>query len=287
MLVSTDEIFERIDVTRPYYALEEVTADGDRYRAEVPIGQPLGLEAGPVSAAEAGRHMAILGSVAASRANPAPGKHMYLAYDAEMRRARGRPPAEAAALVLEAVAHPIDEGTSHATVIARTLDGQPVCSLSVYYMIVPHADFHGLFADHAVDATTAGNDDPYGTLVEPDGVELDGHRIRVDLGAIEPQSCVGHFEQLPAMPVAFLMSNVVSGCARLLTEVLEMERFALTVREGSVRADALAFTGEQVVVEAEYQGERYGTQWVYAEAWAGGDKRVGALHMKLRAKEIE
>src|SRR5918995_197603 len=85
--VSDDELFSRIEVCPPYFALTDVrrTDDGG-VSAQVRICQSLGDEIGPVSAAETGRHLAILGSVAAAFANPSAKRHFYLAFDAELRR---------------------------------------------------------------------------------------------------------------------------------------------------------------------------------------------------------
>ena len=49
-----------------------------------------GSELGPVTAAETGRHLAILGSTGAALANPKGGRHFYLAFDGEIRRSRAR-----------------------------------------------------------------------------------------------------------------------------------------------------------------------------------------------------
>ena len=66
-LLSEAEIFERIDVLPPYFALTDIQLHPDAsISAVAAIEQPLGAENGPVSAAEAGRHLAICGSIAAA-----------------------------------------------------------------------------------------------------------------------------------------------------------------------------------------------------------------------------
>lgn len=282
--VSYDEIAERIDVRRPYYALEEVTraTDGTVEASVAPI-QALGVETGPITAADAARHMAIAGSVAAGLDNPAAGRHMYLAYDAEFRRSRQRPPEDATDLRITARHTWIDPGVVHALAILRTAEGAAVNTLSVYYLVMAHDDFFGFFADNQRPALAAPGD-PYREVIGLERAEVDGGRLRASLGEIDERFCVGHFDGLPAMPVAYLMSNVLDANAQLLQQLLDLDAVQYTVREGSVRAEALAFAGERVDIEVEYQQFAGGAHWLHSRATVGGEKSVGALHTKLRVR---
>ena len=57
------------------------------------------------------------------------------------------------------------------------------------------------------------------------------------------------------------------------------------MREGSVRAEALAFVGERVDIEVEFQRFSGGTYWLHSKALVGNEKSVGALHTKLRVRD--
>lgn len=278
--LTDDEIFARIDVLPPYYALRDVALDehGD-VTAQVSIEQPLGAEIGPISGAEAGRHLAIAGSVAAAFGNPAAGRHHYLATDAELRRAK-KVPVDATELVVRAHGTILDERTAHAMVTAATADGRRVCSLSCYYAIVEYDTLRFFFGDH-VQETPAVETNPFVELLEPQQVDIAGGHIELDLGTVDAASCAGHFDGLPAMPVAYLMSNVTAAAGRLLRKQSGDDQLRFSIREGSVRADGLAFAGEQVRLQGEHQGTRYGNEWVYLEAFSTDDKRVGAVHLKL------
>ena len=280
-LLHQSEIFKRIDVLPPYYALTEVELVGDNHiRAKAPVQQPLGVETGPITGAEAGRHLAIAGSIAAAWANPRIGRFHYLAIDAEIRRAKSVSECPIGLLRLDARAQLIDKRTAHAIVTATGPDGTPVCSLSCYYAVVGYDAMRKMFSGNLIE-TPVSEANPYLTLIEPDRVDVAGGHIEVQLGPVDPAACAGHFDGLPAMPVAYLMSNVTSAAARLLRHTSEDSSRLFTVIEGSVRADGLAFAGESVVLKGEHQGTRYGLEWVYLEAFAAGDKRVGAVHLKL------
>ena len=281
------EIFERIDVLPPYFALTGVTLQAPTtITATAPIEQPLGHEIGPISGAEAGRHLAICGSIAAAWANPKAGRFHYLATDAEFRRARGSVPADVTELRLRASGSMIDKRTAHAMVTAATPEGRAVISLSCYYSVVGYDMMRKMFADHCVDTPT-NDTNPYTELIEPEQVDIAGGHIEIALGNVQAERCAGHFDGLPAMPVAYLMSNVTAAAGRLLQRQTADPELRFSIAEGSVRADGLAFAGEDVVLRREHQGTRYGNEWVYLEAFASGEKRVGAVHLKLRTEPGE
>lgn len=275
------EIFDRIGVEPPYFALREVEVlDGARVRAIAPVEQPLGAEVGPISGAEAGRHLAIAGSIAAAWANPRAGRFNYLAVDAEIRRAKAAPTASVDHLHVDARAQMLDKRMAHAMISATTPDGVPVCSLSCYYAVVGHQMMHKMFANNVRDTPpTASN--PYVELIDPLCVDVAGGHIEMHLGPVDPAGCVGHFDGLPAMPVAYLMSNVTSAASRLLDRCTDGLAQPFAVIEGSVRADGLAFAGEDVVLRGEYLGRHHGLECLQIEATADCTKRVGAVQLKV------
>jgi len=278
--LTDEEIFSRIDVLPPYYALRDVALDEHgELTASVGIEQPLGAEIGPISGAEAGRHLAIAGSVAAAFQHPNEGRFHFLATDAEMRRAK-KVPDTATALTLRASGRMVDKRTAHAIVTAETEEGRPVCSMSCYYAIVAYDLMRQFFAEHCAP-TPESSGNPYVELLEPANVDIAGGHIELDLGEISASACAGHFDGLPAMPVAYLMSNVTAATGRLLRRQTGDDQLRFSIAEGSVRADGLAFAGETVRLRGEHQGTRYGNEWVYLEAFATDDKRVGAVHLKI------
>jgi len=90
--ISYDAIQDLIDVSRPYYNLKDEavvtnqnTGAFQGFSATVTPEMPLSYESGTMTAAEAGRHTAIAGSVATALLNQqqgTKGKHYYLALDA-------------------------------------------------------------------------------------------------------------------------------------------------------------------------------------------------------------
>lgn len=284
-----DEIFERIEVNPPYYALSDVEELGEGWvRAGVPADRSTASEEGCLSAAQAGRHLAILGSIGASLVNPDPGRHFYLAYDAEYRRARRPPPDAEGPLVGTARAQLLDPGTAVALAEVRTPSGEPLASVCVYYLVVREADFRGLFDGHArPDEDHSARPDPY-TLTKPMAeTSVWDTRLFTTLGEITPYDCQGHFPGLPAMPVAYLLANLSPRVEHLLRVVLDRgdETPQYAIREASIRAENLAFAGEPVDCHVEYQRFASGTHWFHCAAIANGGKPVGKVHLKLRVRD--
>ena len=287
-VVERDELFERIEVVPPYFALEDVQQRDDGViTARAPVTQALGSEPGPISATEAGRHLAILGSCGAALDNPADGRHFYLAYDAEVRRSRTRvDDADPSGLVASARAHFVDPTTAVALTDLRTGDGRTIYTVVVFYLVVKEEDFRALFAEHAQpDADLTDRPDPYEDVIGVSEVSVWDTRLHGTLGQIDPYRCAGHFPGLPAMPVAFLLSNVGDAAGGLLRHVLGRDEVTYVIREASIRAENLAFAGERVDIHVEYQRFAGGVHWLHCAAIAGGEKPVGTVHLKVRVRD--
>ena len=84
--INVVELFEKIDVLPPYFALENLEIDSDKnVFATIPVEQEMGNEVGLISGAEVGRHLAILCSCAVAYINEKKGRHYYLACEATIK----------------------------------------------------------------------------------------------------------------------------------------------------------------------------------------------------------
>jgi hypothetical protein len=286
--ITDEEIFERIEVCPPYYALRELRQEADgTMTAVVQPEMAGGSESGPVTAAETGRHLAILGSTGAALANPDPRRHFYLAFDGEIRRSRTRiEPDYPGEMRVRARSHFVDPSTAVTLADIRAEDDRTIYTVVVFFLVVPEPDFRALFAEHAQeDAQLEGRPNPYQDVIGLHDISVWDTRLHASLGTIDPYRCAGHFPGLPAMPVAFLMANVANAAGQLLHHILERDSLSYVVREGSIRAENLAFAGEKVDVHVEYQRFSSGTHWFHCAAIANGTKAVGQAHMKLRVRD--
>ncbi|CAM9419440.1 unnamed protein product [Discosporangium mesarthrocarpum] len=88
MTITTEHesVLTRIQLRPPYLALHNLYLDRREAGAHVLPEQQLGSEVGPISAAEAARHLSALVSAAASEHDPDPGNHYYMLRHLHLRK---------------------------------------------------------------------------------------------------------------------------------------------------------------------------------------------------------
>src|SRR5688572_14347536 len=129
-IVSPEEMFARIAVRDPYYALREVAiAGGGGVEAEVPVEQKSAREAGAITAAEAARHLGIIGMCAAAEVNPRKELHYYVARTATLQRAAPGQTSAVSKLEARAKAQLISKDTAHATASLKQRGGGTLYTL--------------------------------------------------------------------------------------------------------------------------------------------------------------
>jgi hypothetical protein len=140
-ILPKSELYSRICVRDPYFALSEVTMVGPgEVLARVPVEQAPGAEASPINAAEVGRHLAILGSCASALINPKEGQHYYLARRAKLERLHDGPrPRLEEPLWGLARAEFVEKRCTRAHTVLADPDGLPLYSLEVDYNVLSGA----------------------------------------------------------------------------------------------------------------------------------------------------
>ena len=120
-----------------------------RHRHEhVAPEHPMLAETGPIYA-EAGRHLAILGSCAAAMNNPTRARHYYLAREAYLERSTA-PVAPQALLTCNAEADFTDKRTAHANCSLFVRD-EKLFTLDVSYSVLSEALFTRFYGKHGSD----------------------------------------------------------------------------------------------------------------------------------------
>ncbi|MBU8895722.1 hypothetical protein DRW03_20535 [Corallococcus sp. H22C18031201] len=267
-VLSAQELYPRICVRDPYFALKDVTvlAPGEVV-ARVPVQLAPEAEAMPISLAESGRHLAILGSCASALVAPKDGQHFYLACAARGQWLEPRAQ-ERASDMLWALAQA--EYTGKRTATARTLlssaDGTPLFKLEVDYNVLSAAAFTRLFGAAKQEMRSAPRpadtvqrtpeewaklrQNPYSKPLDLRDWQRDGASLRANLGTVTPEMCKGHFAMHPVMPVAIVasgMTRVATSLARALEGAPEAHFVAKDVK---LSADSLAYAGQDVVFGA-------------------------------------
>ncbi len=288
--LDNSEVLKGICVSPPYFAFDHVVRHGS---AEVSGGvnaqTAATREPAPISGAEAGRHLAILGTVAASLANPKPGRHYYLARRALLVRLDDGRVTRPAGLTAQAEAHFEDRRVARAQG-TLSADGEAVYSLDVRYDVLPEPTFLRIFGAHRRWTGGSGRSGPsaYATAPPLDVLEPDATAWAAELSSVTAEHCPGHFEDHPALPVAVVMGVLSGLAADCLAGRLQRPSLQVQVMRAEVVAHALAFAGERVRFEArstpleEGAGvENTGLSGFRCVA-AGSRGRVGEMGLVLR-----
>lgn len=301
-LLPQSELYSRICVRDPYFALREVTMVGPgEVLARVPVEQDPGAEASPINAAEVGRHLAILGSCASALVNPKEGQHYYLARRARLERLHDGPRARLdEPLWGLARAEFVDKRCTRASTVLADPDGLPLYSLEVDYHVLSAAAFLRLFQGARVElrrepraeraprgATPADfaamRSNPHREPPPLKDYVHDGECMKATL-AVTAELCKGHFALHPVLPVAVVMSGLSGLAGSVLRHLVGNEQARYLVTRGEVRADSLAYAGETVTFGAHRQSVQGSEHRFYC--WASvGERLIGVMDLTLTSLE--
>ncbi|MFY0581085.1 hypothetical protein ACN28S_48710 [Cystobacter fuscus] len=142
------ELFSRICVSDPYFALQEMKKGVARGEvlARVPVESRSEVECSPLLASEVYRHLSVLGACAASLVNPSEGPHCYLPRRAWVERLHEGPlPPATQPLQGSAKAEFNQRRTAIAHALLSDPEGQPLFAMGVDYNVLHAESFVRLF----------------------------------------------------------------------------------------------------------------------------------------------
>jgi len=269
------------EVSSPYYALdrEEISQPGSVTACVHPV-QSLGYEQGPVTAAEAGRHLTILGACACGSLYDDASAHGFLPERLRLLSlSDGDAPTHSAPLTAAAWsgAHTHSGSTARAhAVLSVSATGERLFEAEVLYRVMSRAAFARVFAPHrrelrkepqpqsaAYFAGLRGN--PYRDPLPLEITRRTPASVRARLRRVTPELCSGHLPQYPALPVPSLMHGLWSLCGDALRlRYGHAARYRVLCAD--VSAQRLAFVGERVFFEAAFV--RSVDEREHYQAWA-------------------
>lgn len=263
-----DQTLDRISVRPPYYDLADVTEVGDgMVTAQVPMAPPPTPETGTVEAAQAARHLAILGSYAAALKRGDDARHHYLATRAHFSRVSSAPAVADEPLRADAVGSWIDRRTARAMAKLSTAEGRALHLLDVKYTVLTPKMFDRLnppLNDHELMAAAKATEVGFDLASSPAGVT-------VDCGPIPLSVCAGHFPDYPAAPVAIVMGHLCRAAADAMAIHLDRRGHLYRIEEAHVVATRLGRAGQRLSLEASYQRPIGDSHELKGRALADGD----------------
>ena len=282
-----------IDVRPPYYALKNLSAiDSRTLRAEVYPEQPLGNECPPIQSAEAGRHLAILGSVVAGLMNPRVGKTYYLACSAELKRL-GPPINDRGPLLAEGRGVILNRRRAKSETRLFTQSGIPLYSLTTFYQVLNDRLFDQLFSDHRQDLRTSPRDqspnsaeaakrrNPYTNEYPLESIIPIQNGLEGRLGPITSAQCNGHFPMTPVLPVAILMSSLASLVGKYLEKEWRAFGVNYSILSASIRCQNLVFPAEKLTLKVRHIKSHANVHLFFCQAAKGAEEDIGNMWLTV------
>jgi len=274
-------IIKTICTSSPYFALKKLEILSENtVSAQVPVETFIPRENSVISAAEVGRHLAILGSCAASLIDESFTKKYFLAIKAELNYLDPSFKASKESLYAIASAFQYGERKTLSKVNLYTKTGKRVYSLSVVYQIFQEKVFERLFSSHF----TLGNENfgfnPYVEFLHLHNLSFEENKLKATVGPILAEYCLGHFKNYPALPVAVIMGNLSYAAGKLLHNILG-EECQYHVQYADVVAENLAFVDDMLVIDIELKGRFDDHFFFLCQAINQENKTIGKMFLEL------
>jgi len=277
--VSIPSFGQRICVKPPYFAFTRLTVDQQTVSGEFVPEQPLGFSRGPITTAEAGRHLAILGSCAAALAQPEP--TYYLATKARYHRF-GSSATISAATPLQATAEVLEQSRRAVTAHATLASGAPFAHLSVGYQVLSAATFERLFEGYRTDENPQPGKSPYTCAPVMTFTANDGQSLTA-VASLTAGQCAGHFPHYPVWPVAIIGYYSEHVIERLFHHIVG-QKAEYAIQACTVSAERLVSAADYLSFRAICTyASRQSARFTFSCEVYRGDERVAVFEVNLRA----
>lgn len=240
-------------------------------------------EGGPISCAEFGRHLAILGSIILAHEYQHNQKHYFLANHADLKRVHENVTQSeeftiSARVVSKGKRKAVIEGVIHDSF------GIPVYKAVISYQVMHPKIFNRFFSKYKLEHNYTNKISPYIQRKNLTQVEIIRQNATATYGIIEANDCEGHFEAFPALPVALVGGLFCELGMHLVRSVLPYQTIiALTT---DIKANKLPFVGEELQFEG-FIAEQINSTTFRIQAQAKiGEEIVGEADFVLKGIQL-
>ena len=236
-------VLKRIEVQMPYFALEDLYLNAEHCFATAYAECLDPREQGPMTAAELGRHAAILGSSHAALLQKDDTRRYYLAQEATCRYFVTQSPFGSPVRFRSKVL----TLTKNALVarVEASCHEQTLALFEIRYSILKEDTFQRLFAKFAQETpgvhegtNSYRGTNPYKSQL-CGSFELGETWAKQSIEKVEATVCAGHFPMYPALPVAALMGQLCFLAGQLIGQPFRAV-------SGTVTATDLCWAGQGV-----------------------------------------
>lgn len=239
-----------IMVKAPYDVIYDICANTDHsISGKVKNEYLYEQEGGPIGVSEAGRHLAILGSMVLAKDYNFVAAHYYLAIHAELKRHSTQISHSSSYLTLNVKTLLKEKRTATVSGEIRLPNNELIYTITVVYKVLSQGVFSKLFSQHKNSQKIQNIISPYINRKKLTSLVIENHRISGTYGVVLAKECEGHFLDYPALPVAIIGYLYIELGMKLFSKHTNNQFDKILVMNTTINALRLAFSGEKVTFE--------------------------------------
>lgn len=244
------DLNQLIEVTYPYNSLKDIHTEDRTVTATFEQELFDNSQIAGITLAEAGRHIAILGSLAVANINPVKDKHFYLASKATLRRVHDRPCEDVLYKgVMTAKEFNRKNGLAEGAIYDQ--QGEVLYTATVQYSVLTVQLFERFFAKYKSATFKSEGFSPYGDVVNLYDMNLCVDSSSASLGEVKPEWCLGHFDHYPALPVAQISQGLMN-LAAAQNKLISNKDKKYCIKEVNMDAESFIFAGQKLSFSSDY-----------------------------------
>lgn len=262
LIQQSKELNQLIMVKKPYNVLYDVELKtDDKISAKVQNEYFEGNELGPIICSEAGRHLAILGSLLLSQNSNS--KSYYLATSAKIKR-KTTSIATVEVFDVEAIVLFSNRRKGEIKGVVLGAD-ETFFEAIIEYQVIKVPVFQKLFNSHFYNGKVYNEISPYKKRRKLSDLVINENEITGVYGIILPNECEGHFENYPALPVA-IIGNLLGEIGVKLFLAKKARFSSVIVMSANIKAKKLIFHGEHLTFRGVLQSSNVDITRIFCEA---------------------
>ncbi len=262
LIQQSSELNQLIMVKKPYNVLFDVCfTSNEHISAKVQNEYLEGNELGPILCSEAGRHLAILGSLLLSQKSSV--ESYYLATSAKIKRkSLSTNTTEIFNVEATVISSDKRKGKIKGIVLGS---GTTFFEAIIEYQILKVPIFQKLFKEHFYKGKVFNEISPYRKRRKLTDIVLNENEITGVYGTILPNECEGHFENYPVLPVA-IIGNLLGEIGIELFLAKNTNFSNVIVLSADIKAKKLIFHGAYLTFRGVLKNTKVGVTRIFCEA---------------------
>lgn len=234
-----------IMVKYPYNKLYDIQTNEDVSEAKVNNEYSTEGEDGPVGVAEAGRHLAIFGSIHLAKEYNFTAAAYFLATHAILKRSESKiDDLDFLFLQVKTIYKERRKAKIYGEIYSTKKE--LIFSVEIEYQIIQQAIFNKLFKRNLNTTISENEISPYIKRKALKNIIISNNNAKGDYGIVLAEECEGHFKNYPALPVAIIGNLFIDLGIKLFHNNTNNTFNNVKIIHTDIKALRLAFSGEEI-----------------------------------------